>query len=684
MAHKDNMYWKPAKGKDETPFSRRLRQCRVEKGMTQKQLAQMASVHRTYISGIENGKRNPSLHTVGCLARAMGLELWQLLLDNQLSGQGREQKYPESGGKETNGEKILKRVKLIVAYDGTAYCGWQIQKNGITIEEILNLHLSQLLGEEIQIIGASRTDAGVHALGNVAVFDTQTRIPGDKIAYALNQRLPEDVRIQGSEEVSLDFHPRYCNSTKTYEYRIFNGPFEMPVYRNNTYFFHRKLDIAKMQQAAGYFLGEHDFAAFCSAHAQVKETTRTIYDLQVHAQEENSGQLIRIRISGNGFLYNMVRIVAGTLLEVGLGKYPPERVKEIIDIGKRELSGPCAPARGLTLLGIDYEEQLADELHVFNERMHYSLVQKEIPTKQEACLTVFWCQEELLEDLIVRMTKKAFRLGAKKLYVRHKETPLLSQVLVPSKHNSGKGDFFTAGDFRYVLDHEIWQMDRDLRANPPVDAGNAQGESLFTFHNGQDEAVCGGMLTGKPLEEKDIPEFLRIYQNCFYSQPCTEMLTRQQAMELITQKTKAEAETNTETIAEVELETNTEATTEPEINMGAKGAQQGFLVSYMDKPVGILITAPSMYDEEALFLCALGVESRSRRKGYGKAMLQWAAAKAFKEGYKRVSLAVSSKNKKAIAMYHQSGFYRIRSGERCWYRADNHKNYVKCGKTDKK
>ena len=148
----------------------------------------------------------------------------------------------------------MRRIRIVVAYDGTNYCGWQIQPNGITIEEILNRQISKLTGEDIRIIGASRTDSGVHALGNVAVFDTNTRIPGEKISYALNQRLPEDIRIQLSEEVEPDFHPRYCDSEKTYEYRILNRKFPVPTERLYSYFYHYKLDIDKMREATSYLI----------------------------------------------------------------------------------------------------------------------------------------------------------------------------------------------------------------------------------------------------------------------------------------------------------------------------------------------------------------------------------------------------------------------------------------------
>ena len=143
-----------------------------------------------------------------------------------------------------------KRVRLTVAYDGTNYHGWQVQNNGITIESELNRCLSDLLKEDIQVIGASRTDSGVHALGNIAVFDTASRMPAEKISYALNQRLPEDIRIQRSEEVAPDWHPRYVTSRKTYEYRIYRGEFPMPVKRLYALFSYRSFDVEKMQQAA--------------------------------------------------------------------------------------------------------------------------------------------------------------------------------------------------------------------------------------------------------------------------------------------------------------------------------------------------------------------------------------------------------------------------------------------------
>lgn len=242
------------------------------------------------------------------------------------------------------------RVKLIVAYDGTNYCGWQIQDNGITIEEILNRELSRLLGEEIAVIGASRTDSGVHALGNVAVFDTNTRIPAEKISYALNQRLPDDIRIQESCQVADEFHPRFCDTIKTYEYRIWNARFPNPLVRLYSKFVYYKIDIDRMQQAADYLIGEHDFKSFCSARTQVESTVRHVTDISFRRE----GSMIIMQIKGYGFLYNMVRIIMGTLLKCGMGMYEPEHVKEILEACDRGCAGPKVEACGLTLVGIEY------------------------------------------------------------------------------------------------------------------------------------------------------------------------------------------------------------------------------------------------------------------------------------------------------------------------------------------
>lgn len=264
--------------------------------------------------------------------------------------------------KMTTQTNMTRRILLRVAYDGTNYHGWQLQPNAATIEGELNRALCALTGEEIVVTGASRTDAGVHALGNVAVFDTTSRIPAEKFSYALNQRLPEEIVIQSSKQVADDFHPRHCDCRKTYEYDILNRTFPLPAYRNTAYFLYGTLNIEAMRRACQAFLGEHDFASFCAAGAQVQTTVRTIYSLEVECRpltEANVGsadQLLTIRVKGNGFLYNMVRIIAGTLVEVGRGHIKPEEVAGIIAAKDRAKAGPTAPARGLRLVEIEYRK----------------------------------------------------------------------------------------------------------------------------------------------------------------------------------------------------------------------------------------------------------------------------------------------------------------------------------------
>jgi tRNA pseudouridine38-40 synthase len=245
----------------------------------------------------------------------------------------------------------MKRIQLTVAYDGTDFCGWQVQNNGRTVEGVLNEVLSDFLGEEIRVIGASRTDSGVHGMGNLAIFDTQSTIPGDKFIYILNQRLPDDVSIRKSQEVAADFHPRHVNSRKTYEYRILNAASPNPVRRKYTWLIPKKLDVKAMQRAAQYVPGEHDFASFCAAGSQAQTTVRTVYSCDVREE----GEEIVIRVTGAGFLYNMVRILAGTLAEIGKGFYPPEQMQEILEACDRTKAGATAPPQGLMLMGIELE-----------------------------------------------------------------------------------------------------------------------------------------------------------------------------------------------------------------------------------------------------------------------------------------------------------------------------------------
>ena len=248
-------------------------------------------------------------------------------------------------------EKEKKRVRLTVAYDGTNYHGWQIQNNGITIESELNRCLTDLLREPVESsVPAGQIPVCMH-WGISAVFDTTSRMPAEKISYALNQRLPEDIRIQKSEQVPDDWHPRRCDSRKTYEYRIYRAQFPMPVKRLYSLFTYYELDVNRMQEAAAYLEGEHDFKSFCQTGAQVESSVRTIYSVEVEEQGEND---LVIRVCGNGFLYNMVRIIAGTLLDIGQGKRDPMDIFTILEAKDRSAAGPTAPAHGLTLMKYEF------------------------------------------------------------------------------------------------------------------------------------------------------------------------------------------------------------------------------------------------------------------------------------------------------------------------------------------
>lgn len=306
---------------------------------------------------------------------------------------------------------------MTVAYDGTNYCGWQFQPNGITIEEVLNRELTALLKEPIAVTGASRTDAGVHARGNVAIFDTENRMAADKICLALNQRLPEDIRVLESEEVAPDWHPRKANCTKTYEYRIMNRKVAMPLERLYAYFCYYPLDAGKMQQAAACLIGEHDFQSFCSARGQAKDTVRTIYSLDVTRE----GEMITIRVSGNGFLYNMVRIIAGTLLKVGMGIYPPEHVAEILAARDRKQAGQTALARGLTLVSLEYEKELPVWCHTCGAEWSYHILQSHIAAEQTAYLWIAHCPGEEWDRLLRRNIHHAFQNGARRVWIRDLE-----------------------------------------------------------------------------------------------------------------------------------------------------------------------------------------------------------------------------------------------------------------------
>ncbi|MBR5419807.1 MAG: tRNA pseudouridine(38-40) synthase TruA [Lachnospiraceae bacterium] len=241
----------------------------------------------------------------------------------------------------------MRRILLRLAYDGTAYHGWQRQENGVSVQEELERALSEIFGEAIEAEGGSRTDAGVHARDNVAAISLpeEHRIPAEKLPLALNRRLPEDIRVTAGCEVAEDFHPRKCESRKTYEYRILNSPLPDPLRRLYATHVHRPLDAERMAAAALPLVGEHDFTSFCSVHAQSNTRVRHIYSLTVTRQEDE----ILIRVSGNGFLYNMVRIIAGTLMEAGFGNITAEDVERMLEAKDRSAAGPTAPPQGLCL-----------------------------------------------------------------------------------------------------------------------------------------------------------------------------------------------------------------------------------------------------------------------------------------------------------------------------------------------
>ena len=241
-------------------------------------------------------------------------------------------------------------IKLTIEYDGKPYNGWQKQPNKPNIQGEIERAIYNITKEEVDLIGSGRTDAGVHALGQVANFKTNSNIPMEKLALAINSQLKNSIIIKKAEEVDERFHSRYNAKHKTYRYIINNSPCGTAIYRNLEYCFPIKLDVAKMQEAAKYFEGEHDFKAFKSSGTSAKNSVRTIYNASV----KQEGEKIIIELTGNGFLYNMVRIISGTLLDVGLQKIKPEEIKNIIEEKDRQKAGKTLPAHGLYLVEVKY------------------------------------------------------------------------------------------------------------------------------------------------------------------------------------------------------------------------------------------------------------------------------------------------------------------------------------------
>lgn len=244
----------------------------------------------------------------------------------------------------------MRNIKLTIEYDGTAYHGWQSQTNAAAVQDVVASAVSRLIGGNCSVTGSSRTDTGVHALGQVCNFHTNSAIPADKFAYALNALLPEDIVIRKSEEVAEDFHARFSTKGKKYRYLFYNSIFPSALLRNRACHVYYPLDIGAMQKAAGYFTGTHDFTAFSAVGGSVKTTVRTITEAVV----ARDGELVEFAVTGDGFLYNMVRIIAGTLAEVGFGRIKAEDIPEIIDSRDRRKAGRTAPAHGLYLVEVYY------------------------------------------------------------------------------------------------------------------------------------------------------------------------------------------------------------------------------------------------------------------------------------------------------------------------------------------
>lgn len=244
----------------------------------------------------------------------------------------------------------MRNIKLTIEYDGREYNGWQKQPTHLNIQGEIERAIQNVTGKEVELIGSGRTDAGVHAFGQVANFKIDSEFPIEKMPIAFNSQLKKSIRIKKAEEVSEEFHSRYDCHRKTYAYIIENSDQGSAIYRNLTYHVPQILDVENMKKAASYLVGKHDFSSFKSSGTSSKSSIRTIYEAQVIKEQER----VVIQLTGNGFLYNMVRIISGTLVEVGLGNIKPEQMKEIIESKDRQQAGKTLPAHALYLMDVDY------------------------------------------------------------------------------------------------------------------------------------------------------------------------------------------------------------------------------------------------------------------------------------------------------------------------------------------
>lgn len=254
---------------------------------------------------------------------------------------------------------MIRRIRLVIEYDGTNYVGWQVQPNGVSVQYEIERALQKITGTDTRISASGRTDSGVHALAQVAHFDTEARISGDKFAFALNAHLPPDIRILNSADVDADFHSRFSVIRKHYRYLIRLAEHNSAFTRNNALHIHAALDLDKMMDSASLFLGKHDFQAFKSSGTKVKDTVRTI----IASQWKKDGEYLIYDVCGTGFMYNMVRIMVGTMLDIGRGTIPSENIVSALITGDRSYAGATAPAHGLYLARVEYEDGF-DTAHV--------------------------------------------------------------------------------------------------------------------------------------------------------------------------------------------------------------------------------------------------------------------------------------------------------------------------------
>ncbi len=252
----------------------------------------------------------------------------------------------------------MRRIRLIISYDGTNYVGWQVQPNGVSVQALLEKALFELTGEQIRVEGSGRTDSGVHAKAQVAHFDTEARMAADKFAIAMNMHLPPDIRVLFSEECDPTFHARFSAKRKVYSYTVQLGPHADVFLRTTSLHLHYIPDVEAMQKAAAAVIGTHDFNAFKCADSSMENTVRTI----TRSEWNRNGNLLVYTVEGNGFLYNMVRILVGTMLEIGSGKRPVSDMENAIETGSRTSAGATAPARGLRLERVIYPDFDTEEV----------------------------------------------------------------------------------------------------------------------------------------------------------------------------------------------------------------------------------------------------------------------------------------------------------------------------------